>query len=118
MPQDRNSKGLPGYSKYSSPVGPFPGMVSQGNIDLSARPKVKNSDGSYSTVRSMSFENNKKQEVLVPTVVGNKVVSNKTAMQEYGKTGKNLGKFDTPAHADMYAKALHKAQDQYYRGKK
>lgn len=113
-------KGLPGYENYSqpsSPIGPFPGMISQGNIDLNNRPKVKNKDGSISTVRSMSFESQGK-EVLVPTVVGKKVVSNRAAMQQYGKTGQNLGVFDTPAHADMYAKALHKSQEQYYMGKK
>ncbi|MER9654395.1 hypothetical protein NKJ26_12880 [Mesorhizobium sp. M0152] len=98
----------------ASPIGPFPGLLEQGNIDLKARPIVKNDDGSYSTVRSMSFENNGGQEVLVPTVADGKILSDRAAMELYGKTGQNLGKFDNPAHADMYAGALHKAQDQHY----
>lgn len=99
----------------ASPIGPFPGMIAQGNIDLNARPIVKNPDGSYSTVRSMSFENNGGQEILVPTVSPDgKIMSDRAAMELYGRTGQNLGKFDNPAHADMYAEALHKAQDQHY----
>ncbi|MER9579240.1 hypothetical protein NKI78_27035 [Mesorhizobium sp. M0400] len=89
--------------------------MEQGNIDPNARPIVKNEDGSYSTVRSMSFENNGGQEVLVPTVSPDgKIMDDQAAMELYGKTGQNLGKFDNPAHADMYAEALHKAQDQHY----
>nr|WP_156935563.1 MULTISPECIES: hypothetical protein [unclassified Mesorhizobium] len=98
----------------ASPIGPFPGMLEQGNIDLNARPIVKNADGSYSTVRSMSFENNGGQEVLVPTVADGQILPDQAAMERYGQTGENLGKFDNPAHADMYAEALHKAQDQHY----
>ncbi|RWC08624.1 MAG: hypothetical protein EOS52_30080 [Mesorhizobium sp.] len=99
----------------ASPIGPFPGMIAQGNIDLNARPIVKNPDGSYSTVRSMSFENDGGQEVLVPTVSPDgKIMSDQQSMELYGRTGQNLGKFDNPAHADMYAEALHKAQDQHY----
>ncbi|RWL42251.1 MAG: hypothetical protein EOR60_26100 [Mesorhizobium sp.] len=111
----------PGFSVIStpkappaSPIGPFPGMLSQGNIDLNARPIVKNPDGSYSTVRSMSFGDDN-GEILVPTVSPDgKIMSDQAAMELYGRTGQNLGKFDNPAHADMYAEALHKAQDQHY----
>ncbi|MBZ9706059.1 hypothetical protein LB543_04910 [Mesorhizobium sp. ESP7-2] len=99
----------------ASPMGPFPGMLEQGNIDLNARPIVKNADGSYSTVRSMSFGDNGGREILVPTVSPDgKIMSDGAAADLYGSTGQNLGKFDTPAHADMYAEALHKAQDQHY----
>jgi len=88
-----------------------------GNIDLATRPIVRNPDGSYSTVRSMSFGDDG-GEVLVPTVSPDgRVLSDQQAMDLYGRTGQNLGVFDTPAHADMYAEALHKAQDQFYQGK-
>lgn len=99
----------------ASPVGPFPGLMEQGNIDLANRPVVRNPDGSYSTVRSMSFEDNSGREILVPTVSPDgKILSNRDAMELYGKTGQNLGKFDTPKDADMYAEALHKAQERFY----
>ncbi|WP_181173764.1 hypothetical protein [Mesorhizobium sp. B2-3-12] len=105
----------PGSVPPASPMGPFPGMLEQGNIDLNARPIVKNADGSYSTVRSMSFGDDGGREILVPTVSPDgKIMSDGAAADLYGSTGQNLGKFDTPAHADMYAETLHKAQDQHY----
>jgi hypothetical protein len=43
------------------------GLVERGNVgDLTDRPRVKNADGSVSTIRSMSF-NDGKREVLIPT---------------------------------------------------
>lgn len=80
--------------------------VGKGNIPLYGRPVVKNADGSTSTVRSMSFNENGK-EILVPTVVGGKVVSDDAAIAEYHKTGKHLGIFKTPAEATAYAAQLH-----------
>ena len=86
-----------------------------GNINLRNRPVVKNSDGSISTVRSMSFyDDDEKKEILVPTVVGGKIVSDREAIDNYYKTGQYLGKFDTPEEATDYALKLHDAQDKYY----
>jgi hypothetical protein len=93
------------------------GLVEKGNIDLTKRPVVKNKDGSISTVRSMSFEEDGK-EVLIPTVVGDKVVSDKEAVAYYRKTGEHLGKFDSSKAADAYAKTLHEQQDKMYTGTK
>lgn len=86
--------------------GKVKGLVTPGNIDITQRADVKNSDGSRSTVRSMSFEEGGK-EILIPTVVGNKVVSDDEAIAEYHKTGKHLGMFDNPESATAYAKQLH-----------
>lgn len=86
--------------------GKVKGLITLGNIDITQRPDVKNSDGSRSTVRSMSFEEGGK-EILIPTVVGNKVVSDDEAIAEYHKTGKHLGMFDNPDNATAYAKQLH-----------
>lgn len=77
-----------------------------GNIDLRRQPRVKNPDGSTSTVRSISI-NEDGTEILIPTVVGNKVVSDDEAVKEYHRTGKHLGKFKTVKEANQAAKQLH-----------
>lgn len=85
-----------------------------GNIDLTNRQVVKNQDGSISTVRSISFQDDSGKEILVPTVVNGKIVSNDEAIQHYYKTGEYLGKFDTVEQANAYAEQLHKQQDSLY----
>jgi len=87
----------------------------KGNIDLNNRPIVKNEDGSISTVRSMSFYDDKEhKEILIPTVIGNRVVSDQEAIDHYYETGEHLGKFDSPEEADKYAEELHLQQEQRY----
>ena len=86
-----------------------------GNIDLSNRPIVHNDDGSISTVRSMSFEDEDGKEVLIPTVSDDgRIMSNDEAIQQYYTTGKYLGKFDSIDEANKYAEQLHNQQEQEY----
>lgn len=90
------------------------GMLETGNIDLNNRPRVKNADGSISTVRSMSF-NDGNGEVLVPTVSDDgRIMTDEEAIAQYHETGKHLGKFDTPDNATAYAENLHTAQERQY----
>jgi len=78
-----------------------------GNIDTNQQPVVKNPDGSVSTVRSMSFDDDGK-ETLVPTVSQDgRILSNKEAIDEYRRTGRNLGVFDSIDQANAAAEKIH-----------
>lgn len=86
-----------------------------GNIDLSARPVVKNEDGSISTVRSMSIGTDD-GEVLIPTVAadGSRILTDAEAIDQYYRTGQHLGIFATPDDATRFADSLHKQQEFMY----
>lgn len=89
------------------------GQLQPGNIDLGKRPVVKNKDGTYSTVRSITIGVGGKQ-ILIPTVVGNKVVSNAAAIAHWRKTGENLGTFADNASAERAAQRIHVQQAKQY----
>jgi len=108
----------PGYVLQPAPVDTMAvahpaGLIAPGNIDLSKRPIVRNADGSYSTVRSISIDQDGRS-YLIPTVVDGQVVSNDDAIKHFQQTGENLGQFKTWQDADAYAKTLHDQQAAEY----
>ena len=100
----------------AAPKGKYAGLLVPGNIDLAARPIVKNPDGTISTVRSMSFrDEGSGREILVPTVSDDgRIMTEDEAVKTFYDTGRMLGVFDTPESATAYAEALHNQQALYY----
>lgn len=92
-----------------------PGMLQPGNIDLLHRPRVWNEEeGGYSTVWSMSIEEDNKQ-ILIPRIsLLGKILSEEQAIDEYHRTHRQLGVFGSVEDAERYADALHKQQEALY----
>jgi hypothetical protein len=87
-------------------------MIETGNIDLSNRPRVKNPDGTTSTVRSIGV-NVDGREVLIPTVSDDgRIMRNDEAIKEHRRTGKHLGVFRDVESSNEYAKKLHESEAQ------
>jgi hypothetical protein len=100
-----------------------PGLVEPGNLPIDNRPTVQNADGSHSSEYSVSFQDDKGREVLLPTIVNGKFLTPdgtkppegspqekamfQAAWQNYQKTGQHLGKFKDAATANNYANQLH-----------
>ena len=102
-------------------------LIKQGNIDLNARPVVRNSDGSYSTVDTVTWEVDG-EFVNIPTVIyvedqeinGEYVsegwvhVDADQALEHYYETGEHLGIYSSEEAAVKAARQLSKDQaDQY-----
>jgi hypothetical protein len=81
-------------------------MVQPGNINLTGRPILRNSDGSISSEKSFSIGTDK-GEVLIPKIVNGKELTQQQAIDHYRRTGEHMGIFDTPEHADAYAEQVH-----------
>jgi hypothetical protein len=67
---------------------------------------VPNSDGSISTVRTISIGVDG-GEVVIPTVLRGKIVSDDEAIAHYERTGANFGTFRNPEEAKAFSEWLH-----------
>ena len=90
------------------------GLVAPGNIDLAKLPMIYNPDGSWSTLYSTSFTDERAgspthgKEVLVRGILNNQRTDDVNALREqYYRTGQHLGVFDNPNAADRYGQTLH-----------
>jgi hypothetical protein len=94
------------------PTTPTP--VVAGNITLTARPLVTNSDGTVSTLFSESY-NDGSNEVIYPRIINGELWSSQRAIDYYESTGQHLGKFASgnTTGATAYAQALSNIQDEW-----
>lgn len=100
--------------RSSTVVGNPPGLVEDGNIDLTSRPQVKLPDGRTATVRSRSF-NFDGDEVLLPTISDDgRILTDDEAVAQYQESGRHLGKFKDSASANEYALNLSAQQQKFY----
>ena len=101
----------PDEAERAAQVGELPaiGLVRHGNILPGSRIPVQNSDGSYSTVRSMSVSGEDGYEYLIPTTAedGSRILSDTEAIEQAKRTGHILGVFNSPDAATNYARAFH-----------
>ena len=84
-----------------------------GNINLNDRKVVLNKDGTFSTEESITISEGD-VDVLIPTIVNGKKLSDKQAIAHYEKTGEYLKK-GSPEEVEKYAEELHKRQEQHYK---
>lgn len=92
--------------------------IEPGNVDLSRRPRVRNKDGSESTVLSGSYDFGDGLETLLPHVSDDgKILDSRGAIELYRRTGKHLGKYRNVADADAAAKEIHEQQERGLRDK-
>lgn len=89
------------------------GLIESGNIDVTKRPKVKNPDGTISTVRTITIGTDK-GFVNIPTVVNDRVISESEAVEHFKKTKQHLGIYGSLEQALEAAKSLHEQQQEMY----
>jgi hypothetical protein len=91
-------------------VSAAPVPIEPGNIDVNLEhPPVKLEDGSVATVLTIG-KGTDQGEVVIPTVVNGRRLSEEEAWQRYLKTGKHFGIFKTVEEADAAGQQLHEAE--------
>lgn len=112
--QGINAPGFVATNAQQGVARQVPGLLQPGNIDINNRAPVQFGND-FATVRSATIQQDGVFK-LIPTVVGNQVVSIKKAIDVFNQTGKNLGTFSSEKAANDYAEALHKQQEGLLKG--
>lgn len=87
------------------------GLLTEGNVDPDSAPVVPSPDGTVSTPRTISIKEDG-VEVLIPTVTQDgRVLTDEEAIEQYHRTGRHMGKFDSVESADAYAEEVQGDQE-------
>jgi soluble lytic murein transglycosylase-like protein len=97
--------GLFAVGPYDEMMAPKQGKYLQPDIN---RPSYRDEEGGRRSEYKMGF-NDGENEVLVPTVVGGKQLTEDEAIAQYERTGLHMGKFKTPEEAE-YASRVRTAR--------
>lgn len=98
-----SADGTPGAPSSATQVA---GMLQPGNLNPFNRKVLQNADGTSSTASTISIGTDK-GEVLIPTVVDGKRLTESAAIAHYKKTGQHFGVFNSPESANAFAADLH-----------
>ena len=101
-------------NEHDAKIAALSALLTPGNIDLTKRPKVKNPDGSYSTVKTITLTDDSGKGINIPTVINGRVVDPKEAIDHFKKTKEHLGIFKTEKDALDAAQKLHEEQEKMY----
>lgn len=88
------------------------GLIEKGNIDTSNLPVVRNPDGTVSTVSTIGVGIDGGREVVIPTIINGRRVSDEEAREHFFKTGQHFGIFDSVKAANEFAQKLHEQEAQ------
>lgn len=110
--------GLPQPNTLSSILQQYAELRRPGNINLNNRPVVRNPDGRISTIRTIGI-NVDGLEYNIPTVSEDgRIMSDEEAVQQFYRTGRHFGAYDTTEEARRAAERLHEDQSRQYRGRR
>lgn len=87
---------------------PTKGLITAGNINLENRKKLLNSNGTTSSVSTITIGIENGKTALIPTVIDGKRLSNDDAINHFKNTHEHMGIFETRQDADRYDEVLHK----------
>lgn len=89
---------------------PLTQPIRRGTMPLGIRERVRNPDGSVSTVKTMSIGTDE-GEVLIPTVFNGRVNTPEASIARWRKTGQDFGAFSSPEDATAFALMLHRLHE-------
>lgn len=101
-----------GFEDEEPPKMQKGGLVEPGNIDTAKLPVLRNPDGTVSTVSTIGIGTEDGLEVVIPTIINGRRVSEEEARKHYEDTHQHFGIFNSVEAANAFAQKLHEQEAQ------